>query len=91
MTRIDLRKIVNESNGLIDERDISVLAKAEEVGAIQSLFKVLRAAQKEIQKEVRDKARLSDVFSEDVRFRVGMDKMADEVLSIPQYARNLAK
>jgi hypothetical protein len=91
---IDLNRIVKETQGKlesVDERDISLIAGSCDVGAVQSLMKVLRVAQKNIQRQIRDKAKISDVFAEDVRFLVGMDKMADEVLGLSDAAQELLK
>lgn len=88
---IDLRRIIKESHGAIDERDIAVLATAMEVGAVQSLFKVLDVQQKLLQARIRNKAELSDKFAEDVRYFVGCEKQVSEVMAIPGIAIELMK
>lgn len=88
---IELRRIIKESNGAIDERDLVLLSHAPDVGAIQSLFKVLREHQKLLQARIRDKAELSDRFADDVRYFVGCEKQVSEVLAIPSMAAELVK
>ena len=81
----DLKKLVEQTE------DFQYLARAEELAPSRALLRVITIQRDHLRREVDENPRFDNEIKKDVRYQLGMIRMANWLLSLPETSREYQK